>query len=302
MSSSLPLPSDTVSRDWDWCLVPTPPSPSLPALSDVDPSPDSKREYLLAQIRQKDAIIESLLKQASLLSLSTQSISIPLQLHNPYTATPLSIASYRMATSPSDSSNKNVLAWLNHLQSSVKDAGGKTGSRAFKLDDRADDEGSSAGSESETLSPPGTGLTHAQRFGLVPHDEDPDPSDPSSSLGDDTESGVGSSLPDTHVPLGLIANLSLSNNPRALGKGKKGKGKGVKTEVFDSEDDDDVVSSSDLLSRSYLTDGLFNRGWRMQHTLCLVRVHGDTLLWHLSSDPDRSRDKPGHSCNVNRTT
>ena len=29
----------------------------------VDPSDDSKREYLLAQIRQKDAIIESLLKQ-----------------------------------------------------------------------------------------------------------------------------------------------------------------------------------------------------------------------------------------------
>ena len=41
--------------------------------SDVEPPPvfsdnltdDSKREYLLAQIRQKDAIIESLLKQVS---------------------------------------------------------------------------------------------------------------------------------------------------------------------------------------------------------------------------------------------
>ncbi|KAJ7711995.1 hypothetical protein B0H16DRAFT_1744612 [Mycena metata] len=68
------------------------------------PSPSSKREYLLAQIRQKDAIIESLLKQ----------------LHNPYIATPLSIASYRMATSPSDSTNHNILAWLDRLQASVR--------------------------------------------------------------------------------------------------------------------------------------------------------------------------------------
>ena len=35
----------------------------------ADPTDASKREYLLAQIRQKDAIIESLLKQVSALGL-----------------------------------------------------------------------------------------------------------------------------------------------------------------------------------------------------------------------------------------
>ncbi|KAJ3485890.1 hypothetical protein NLJ89_g11859 [Agrocybe chaxingu] len=85
------------------------PSP-VPSDADFDPV-ISKREYLLAQIRQKDAIIESLLKQ----------------LHNPYLATPLSIASYRMATSPSDQNNRNVLAWLDRLQSSVRDAGNNKG-------------------------------------------------------------------------------------------------------------------------------------------------------------------------------
>ncbi|KAG2097934.1 uncharacterized protein F5147DRAFT_714479 [Suillus discolor] len=60
----------------------------------------NKREYLLAQIRHKDQIIESLLKQ----------------LHNPYLATPLSVASYKAATSPSDSDNMNVVDWLDRLQ------------------------------------------------------------------------------------------------------------------------------------------------------------------------------------------
>ena len=37
-----------------------------PEIAHVDPPDHSKREYLLAQIRQKDAIIESLLKQVSI--------------------------------------------------------------------------------------------------------------------------------------------------------------------------------------------------------------------------------------------
>ncbi|KAG0696615.1 fungal-specific transcription factor domain-containing protein [Suillus ampliporus] len=67
----------------------------------------SKREYLLAQIRHKDQIIESLLKQ----------------LHNPYLATPLSVASYKAATSPSDSDNMNVVDWLDRLQASIRQPG-----------------------------------------------------------------------------------------------------------------------------------------------------------------------------------
>ncbi|EIW74294.1 hypothetical protein CONPUDRAFT_67760 [Coniophora puteana RWD-64-598 SS2] len=65
--------------------------------------PFSKREYLLAQIRQKDQVIDTLLKQ----------------LHNPYIATPLSISSFKLAASPSDENKENVLEWFNRLHASV---------------------------------------------------------------------------------------------------------------------------------------------------------------------------------------
>ncbi|KAG6885330.1 hypothetical protein C0993_003178 [Termitomyces sp. T159_Od127] len=169
----------------------------------------SKREYLLAQIKQKDAIIESLLKQ----------------LHNPYIATPMSIASYRMATSPSDQNNKNVLEWLDLLQSSVRSAGGKVGPSAFKdprgLSTEEDD------SDAEE--------THAQRFGLVAPPEDDD----SQTVGGEDNTAANdklSSLPDSDTPLGLIANLSLSNNKL---KSKKDTKEVVDT--GDDLDDDDVV-------------------------------------------------------------
>ncbi|KAJ3884780.1 hypothetical protein GG344DRAFT_83513 [Lentinula edodes] len=118
-----------------------------------------KREYLLTQIRQKDMIIESLLKE---------------KFNNPYVATPLSIASYRMATSPSDSSNNNVLAWLDRLRTSVQDAGGKAGPVAFTdvcfsgnggdMDDEDDED--DEGEDHDRSG--GRWLTHAQRIGLVP--------------------------------------------------------------------------------------------------------------------------------------
>lgn len=167
----------------------------------------SKREYLLAQIRQKDAIIESLLKQ----------------LHNPYLATPLSIASYRMATSPSDASNRNVLAWLDRLQSSVQNAAGGTSS--FN-DVRGGDE--------ESDDDEGGGrMTHAQRYGLVPHDEE-----------EEEQEETQTALPDSHVPLGLIANLSLtSHQGTKKGKGKKG----------DDADDDNVG----VANETYFMPGTF---------------------------------------------
>ncbi|KAK0214520.1 hypothetical protein IW262DRAFT_1514891 [Armillaria fumosa] len=63
-----------------------------------------ERERLLTEIRQKDAIIETLLKQ----------------LHNPYLATPHSIDEYLKFVSPSDANNPNVLAWLGRLKASVQ--------------------------------------------------------------------------------------------------------------------------------------------------------------------------------------
>ncbi|KAH9024620.1 fungal-specific transcription factor domain-containing protein [Lactarius pseudohatsudake] len=86
-------------------------------------SAPNKREYLLAQMKQKDAIIESLLKQ----------------LHNPYLATPLSIEAYRMATPSSDHHRDTVIAWLDRLQSSVRSPPVRSGpaKNPFKLDTHA---------------------------------------------------------------------------------------------------------------------------------------------------------------------
>ncbi|KAK0214513.1 hypothetical protein IW262DRAFT_1466279 [Armillaria fumosa] len=60
-----------------------------------------KHECLLTEIRQKNAIIETLLKQ----------------LHNPDLATPHLIDEYLKRVSPSDVNNTNVVAWLSHLKS-----------------------------------------------------------------------------------------------------------------------------------------------------------------------------------------
>ncbi|EPS93162.1 hypothetical protein FOMPIDRAFT_63796 [Fomitopsis schrenkii] len=145
----------------------------------------NKREYLLAQIRQKDVIIEKLLRE----------------LHNPYAATPLSIASYRLATSPSDQNNRNVIAWLDRLEESVQAAGRSGGVEAFKMESR---QRASPGDAEES-------------------DEDGgDDTERGSADGDEDEQDAQAklqALPDATVPLGLLAHLSL-DNPRAR-KGKR---------------------------------------------------------------------------------
>jgi hypothetical protein len=127
------------------------------------------------------------------------------QLHNPYLATPLSIASYRMATSPSDQTNQNVIAWLDRLQSSVRDPGPSKITRAF-FEPRNHTEDSDADSDGN--------LTLSQ--GDIAAGNDGKQAD---SDGDT----VQSALPDSSVPIGLLANLSLSNKKK-VGK-KKDSGK-----------------------------------------------------------------------------
>lgn len=64
----------------------------------------SERERLLTEIRQKDAIIETLLKQ----------------LHNPYLATPHSIDECVKSIPPADVNNPVVLGLLSRLESGVQ--------------------------------------------------------------------------------------------------------------------------------------------------------------------------------------
>jgi hypothetical protein len=64
---------------------------------------------------------------------------------------------------------------------------------------------------------------------------------------------MGERLPDAAAPLGLIANLSLSNS-----KGRKGKGAGLGLEG-DEGDDDNVVRPFRVLLLLGVTDGIVGR-------------------------------------------
>jgi len=141
----------------------------------------------------------------------------------------MSIASYKMATSPYDSNNKNVLDWLDRMETSVRMAGRSAGPGAYK-----DIRGGTTAIDDEDS---GEEESHAKRFGLVPPDDD----DQTVGHGEHTVADEKmSSLPDSHVPLGLIANLSLSSN-----KGKKPRKESKDIAGAEENlDDDDVVRSS----------------------------------------------------------
>ena len=116
-----------------------------------------------------------------------------------------------MATSPSDQTNNNVLAWLDRLQSSVREPGSSKITREFLEPQKPKEEESDADSDGKrTLSQSDINL---QTSGTGNDDK----------LADSDNETVQSALPDSSVPLGLIANLSLSNKKK-VGK-KKDSGK-----------------------------------------------------------------------------
>ncbi|OBZ72956.1 Protein priB [Grifola frondosa] len=172
----------------------------------------NKREYLLAQIRQKDAIIQSLLKQVR----SLESI------HNPYLSTPLSIASYKMATSPTDRNSQNVIAWLERMQASVESAGQSAGAHAFNFESRLHTDDDSDAEDGADMNDP----TERGSVGVQQTEDDEPLRDAEDKL---------YSLPDASVPIGLLANLSLSND-RKTPKKKSAANAGEE----ESQDDDDV--------------------------------------------------------------
>jgi hypothetical protein len=156
-------------------------------------SAPNKREYLLAQLRQKDELIDSLLKQ----------------LHNPYLASPLSIEQYRNATASNDKHRQNVIAWLDRLQSSVRSPPAHSGpaTNPFQLDTRVGKGGgqSDESDEEHALQRPvqgrpassGSGDTPLSPNTLVESDVDP--------------------YPDDAVPIGLLASLAISTSRDATG-------------------------------------------------------------------------------------
>ncbi|KAH9030570.1 fungal-specific transcription factor domain-containing protein [Lactarius deliciosus] len=181
-------------------------------------SAPNKREYLLAQMKQKDAIIESLLKQ----------------LHNPYLATPLSIEAYRMATPSSDHHRDTVIAWLDRLQSSVRSPPVRSGpaKNPFKVDTHA--------GESEESDDDQTQQQHVPpRRGSSGSDDSP--VSPNTLVEADIDAYA-----DDAVPIGLLASLAISTSKDrpAVSAEKKGRD--------NADDDDDDVG---VASRQFFMPG-----------------------------------------------
>ena len=133
-----------------------------------------------------------------------------------------------MATSPSDQTNNNVLAWLDRLQSSVRETGSSKISRAFLEPRNSTEEDSDADSDGKrTLS---QSDINVRQQSSGPGNDD--------RLADSDNETVQTALPDSTVPLGLIANLSLSNKKK-VGK-KKTSGKEA-AGLLEAELDDDNI-------------------------------------------------------------
>lgn len=136
-----------------------------------------------------------------------------------------------MATSPSDQNNKNVLAWLDRLQSSIRDAGSKSGPQAFRhlRDFEIIDDDSEGESDSRT---------QAQIYANAATDEIED-----DNIDDSLNAEAKSSLPEAHVPIGLLADLSLSNSNANRKKDKPSKEGAAALEEEDLNDNNVVRRS-----------------------------------------------------------
>lgn len=142
-----------------------------------------------------------------------------------------------MATSPSDQNNRNIIAWLDRLQASVRSSGMGGGENAFKLDSRLKAEDDSD----------------------LESDERNDDYD---GAEEDREAEKMQSLPDAAVPLGLIANLALSN-PKAKASSNNGD-----IASTDTLDDDNIVSTIHTIPSSTAYRNPFPRVLRTRLISC----------------------------------
>jgi hypothetical protein len=141
-------------------------------------------------MRQKDELIDSLLKQVRLSYTLLTNIGTYVdyiythQLHNPYLATSLSIRAFRNATSSPDQHRQNVIAWLDRLQSSVRSpVRAPSATHPFQLDARAGKAGGHSDESGEDRAfqghaqPTGSEDTPVSPNTLVESDIDPYPDD-----------------------------------------------------------------------------------------------------------------------------
>ncbi|KAF7366045.1 hypothetical protein MVEN_00480700 [Mycena venus] len=238
------------------CIVEGRKSRNAPNLDLPFVSASSKHEYLLAQIRQKNQIVESLLKQ----------------LHNPYIATPLSIASYRMATSPSDATSCTLLAWLDRLQASVRAGSGDISAANFASSVSASLSGAK---RNPNFKSPSFNSTDPHLASNHPAFEESDKDETGNvGVGDEEEDGDASMLPDASAPLGLIANLSLMNSRSRERRGPRGQGATWEEELDDLDDDNVGVANATYFMPGPATDLRMRAQLIEQHSPPEILVHG----------------------------
>jgi hypothetical protein len=187
------------------------------------------------------------------------------QLHNPYLATPLSVASYKAATSPSDSDNMNVVDWLDRLQASLKQPG-----MASPTDPNF--------------------LRNLRNPSAVTVDdfEDDDPDAEEGPVKEEDVEKVRSSLPDAAVPIGLLAKLSLDKDKdKGKGRGCQGGNTGIGGSNSKPEDDDDNVVSIDVFHHAcpvFMTV-ITCRVWPIRSIFYLVRCCRGIGIHAVSNSP-----------------
>lgn len=119
-----------------------------------------------------------------------------------------------MATSPSDQNKQSILTWLDRLEDSVRTAGRSGGAQAFNLSSRARSGSLEAESDSD-------------------HEPDDEPTERGSvgtlKVEEDEQLQL---LPDAAVPLGLIADLSLSNTKKTPKESDEGDDDNVVSQLF----------------------------------------------------------------------
>ena len=148
------------------------------------------------------------------------------QLHSPYTATPMSIASYRLSTSPSDRTKQTVVEWLDRMQSSVESNLRLHTGDSFNFDMRGTADGDSEDED-------GASRHDGTERGTPLAEEELD--------GD-----AAAQLPDASVPIGLLAKMSLYSNSDNEKKRRQKKPAAAGAAADSDSSDGDVVRIASL--------------------------------------------------------